>query len=424
VTKSVPAPLRTHFDQETTALTTCIYFRRQDGVEFRFTELDQNLPVPGPKLDARGRDVSGTFLSAGGQTPSSISSASTLSVDNLEIVTVLSNAGITEVDMYVGRWDYADYDIFQVPHEDPSIGIMWLMSGKLGEVSMSRGSDTGTVELRSKSVQLQEPFGRLVSHECPTDLGALDCAVIGLIYPWVTLTAYALGDRIRSSVWERRHYVCTTAGTSGVNEPVWNLALDATTTDATVVWTTYSPLRGAQWLATTVYALNTVVTATAFDKRQYRCTTAGTSSGSEPTWNTTLAATTADGSVVWTTELGISWDGSATSVTDQTTFEDTALTDATLVDDWFKYGMLTWLTGDNAGLESEVKTYTKATGTVVFWSPVPFAIQIGDTYVIETGCDKSPITCKDKFNNKLNFQGFEHVPGRDVMIQTPGSKAS
>ncbi len=36
----------------------------------------------------------------------------------------------------------------------------------------------------------------------------------------------------------------------------------------------------------------------------FKCTTAGTTSGTEPTWNTTIGGTTADGTAVWTAEKG------------------------------------------------------------------------------------------------------------------------
>lgn len=54
------------------------------------------------------------------------------------------------------------------------------------------------------------------------------------------------------------------------------------------------------WAATTVYALNAVAKKVASNGRYYKCTTAGTSAGSEPTWPTTLGATVTDGTVVWT----------------------------------------------------------------------------------------------------------------------------
>ncbi len=59
-----------------------------------------------------------------------------------------------------------------------------------------------------------------------------------------------------------------------------------------------------QWAATTVYSLGQYrrqLTAPAFgSERVFKVTTAGTSGGTEPTWNLTAGATTNDGSVVWT----------------------------------------------------------------------------------------------------------------------------
>lgn len=56
-----------------------------------------------------------------------------------------------------------------------------------------------------------------------------------------------------------------------------------------------------QWAATTAYSLGQMLQPLASpDGYRYECTTAGTSDGSEPTWDTTPGNTTADGSVVWT----------------------------------------------------------------------------------------------------------------------------
>lgn len=61
---------------------------------------------------------------------------------------------------------------------------------------------------------------------------------------------------------------------------------------------TWQPL----WQAGTVYALKAVVIPTTFAGYAWRCTTAGTSGGTEPTWPdpTTGTATIMDGSVTWT----------------------------------------------------------------------------------------------------------------------------
>jgi hypothetical protein len=58
---------------------------------------------------------------------------------------------------------------------------------------------------------------------------------------WAASTVYALGQYVRQSaavtVGNERVFKCTTAGTSGASEPAWNLTGGATTADGTVVWT-------------------------------------------------------------------------------------------------------------------------------------------------------------------------------------------
>ena len=54
------------------------------------------------------------------------------------------------------------------------------------------------------------------------------------------------------------------------------------------------------WAATTAYALGDIMKPTVYADHSYKCTTAGTSAGSEATWGTTNGGTTADGTVTWT----------------------------------------------------------------------------------------------------------------------------
>lgn len=54
----------------------------------------------------------------------------------------------------------------------------------------------------------------------------------------------------------------------------------------------------------------------------FRCTTAGTSGGSEPTWNTTPGGTTTDGTAVWTTYKVLFYDGDPVTASYTTTYTD------------------------------------------------------------------------------------------------------
>lgn len=100
-------------------------------------------------------------------------------------------------------------------------------------------------------------------------------------------------------------------------------------------------------------------------------------------------------------------NGTVTSVSSNITFVDSSLTPTT---NWFFGGKVTWVTGYNAGLEMEVGAYTTG-GITVLKQAMPFQIQIGDTFVIQVGCVKNITTCRDKFNNVINFRGFPHLPG-------------
>ena len=80
---------------------------------------------------------------------------------------------------------------------------------------------------------------------------------------------------------------------------------------------------------------------------------------------------------------------------------------------WFARGVLTWTSGANDGLRSEVRGFTAGiTGrTLALWRDPPFPIEVGDHFTVTAGCDKSFATCKAKFANAANFRGFPHMPG-------------
>lgn len=98
---------------------------------------------------------------------------------------------------------------------------------------------------------------------------------------------------------------------------------------------------------------------------------------------------------------------SVDAVASQRAFVASGLTQATA---WFDGGLVTWLTGLNVGLQMEVKSFIFG-GSVSLFLPMPFAIAASDTFTITKGCDKSLATCRDTFDNVINFRGFPHLPG-------------
>jgi hypothetical protein len=71
-------------------------------------------------------------------------------------------------------------------------------------------------------------------------------------------------------------------------------------------------LPGATWLATTNYKVDDLVTPTTANGHVFRCTQAGASAASEPTWSVAPGSNTTDGTVVWTesnfSENAMLWD--------------------------------------------------------------------------------------------------------------------
>ena len=118
-------------------------------------------------------------------------------------------------------------------------------------------------------------------------------------------------------------------------------------------------------------------------------------------------------------DLGaITVNGSVTMPIDQHTFIDVTRSEAM---GYFDNGKLTWLTGANAGLAMEVKTYTAIDGKLSLYLSMPYAIEVGDTYNLIPGCRKRfTEDCQTKFSNVINFRGEPHVPGNDAMLKVGG----
>ncbi len=117
--------------------------------------------------------------------------------------------------------------------------------------------------------------------------------------------------------------------------------------------------------------------------------------------------------------------GSFTSVASRQQATDSARTED---DDWFGDGVLTIVSGLNAGYARQVRDFQD--GEFTFTLPFPFDIEVGDEYSAIAGCRKrhdrttnnpgGVSDCIDKFDNVLNFQGEPHLQGIDALTKVPG----
>ncbi|AAV95518.1 DUF2163 domain-containing protein [Ruegeria pomeroyi] len=88
---------------------------------------------------------------------------------------------------------------------------------------------------------------------------------------------------------------------------------------------------------------------------------------------------------------------------------------------WFQRGRLDVTGGAAAGLWALIKSdkVSAAGREIELWEPIRAALRPGDGLRLTAGCDKRMETCRLKFNNLLNFQGFPDLPREDWVMATP-----
>ena len=69
-----------------------------------------------------------------------------------------------------------------------------------------------------------------------------------------------------------------------------------------------------------------------------------------------------------------------------------------------------WITRD-------IKSYVSATRDIEVQLPFPAPVAVGDTFTIVAGCNGLKSTCISKFNNLVNYGGFEFIPGTDAVLK-------
>lgn len=360
--KSASAAAIAHLAQDDLRLTRCLRLTRLDGTIYRFTTKREALTV--------GAEV---FVPVGAGDAANLRANDDLKGQGTDFEFPFEATAITEADVRAGRLDHALLELY--------VAVDWAASPpalvqdrriRLGNWEWDNG--TARVEARDLAQMLEDTVGNVFTADCTRNLGDSVCGVNLNPDAWAAATSYAVrqagdvkvGDYVKmgnsaARVWQK----CTRAGVSGAVEPTWNTTPGGATNEGG------SPL-GPAWEA---FAW----------------------------WGTTGAAT-----------------GAASGTDARRVFSDSSLTEA---DGYWDEGLVTWLTGDNAGVAMEIESFGAAGSPsvqqVLLRLDLPNDIQVGDTYSITKGCNKST-DCAEVFDNIFNQRApGRHMPGTERMLQTP-----
>jgi uncharacterized phage protein (TIGR02218 family) len=93
---------------------------------------------------------------------------------------------------------------------------------------------------------------------------------------------------------------------------------------------------------------------------------------------------------------------------------------------WFVDGAVEFLTGAAVAQVGLVRREEQKIGQRILhlWTAPGVAPEAGDGVRLAAGCDKRFETCRLKFLNQENFQGFPHIPSDDWLIATPRAGAT
>jgi uncharacterized phage protein (TIGR02218 family) len=81
---------------------------------------------------------------------------------------------------------------------------------------------------------------------------------------------------------------------------------------------------------------------------------------------------------------------------------------------YFSFGKMTFTSGILSGITREIQ-FNSAT-EVSLASPFDYPPNIGDTFTMTPGCNKTKDSCM-YYNNILNYRGFNELPGIDTLVQ-------
>lgn len=153
---------------------------------------------------------------------------------------------------------------------------------------------------------------------------------------------------------------------------------------------------------------------------EFECTQAGTSDNAYPDfYDHTVGFTTDDGTAKFLC-VEPEWMFIETLSTDSATSTHVRLNDLDKPDEFFEWGVLKFMTGENTGYAIEIIDWNNTTKIMTTALPIPLKPKAGDIVQLQVGCDKTRKTCVTKFDNMINFRGHPDVPGQGQYFKIAG----
>lgn len=222
--KLLTSAMLEHLASPVATLCTCWKLSLANGTFKYFTDHNTDILVD-EKL----------YLAAGGYKRTAIAVSAGLTADNLDVEGVLTSEAITEADLLAGLYDYARVDIFMVNYLDPAMEKIPLVSGRIGEVSLTRNGFS--TKIAGLNQAYSQTFGKAYTPECTAIFGDQACKK--------PLAGFTHSGTV-SSVTDNRTFSATGLGSQG----------DGYFDGGTLTWTTgdnagYS-MEIKSWLASAV----------------------------------------------------------------------------------------------------------------------------------------------------------------------------
>lgn len=429
--REIPGSLQGHFGNTTTTLATIWEIIRKDSEHFRFTDADIELNVNG-----------NIFVPINSGTTSAIESSVNPNSDNLSIQHILDSEYITVEDLSIGLFDHAEVNIYLVNFRDTSQGWISIFRGFFGEVTM-RDDVSAEVELKSLSTVLEQKFGRVYTYHCDAQLGDGRCGITNIwdhdgVVDQVTSNMKFYDNDLNIDV-EYGIVEFTSGYNEGVRREVRRYINDIPIHSVDIDKNSFSFTGN----------LSDIISAGETFEITNSSGNDGTYTVADIEYEDRYGKMTKDGSNYYTV-IGILYNGiqldgdpynlqDGDSDTDEISQGDTfTIKDSeeyngeyevssteysngitTLYTyEFFKnsyyVGYTIIFTEENISDSTpDGKLVFDAQGMIELWFPAPFKIQVGDEFKASEGCDKTFTTCKEKFNNYINFRGFPHIPGKD-----------